>query len=109
MERAKAYGARLIGDTASEDVGQSYLGVPILAGDEALGVIALYSSQENAYDEPSVNLLTTLANSMSVALQNARLFGETQSLLKETEQRATELAVINRIQEGMAGSLDFQG
>jgi hypothetical protein len=45
---------------------------------------------------------------MSVALQNARLFGETQSLLKETEQRAAELAVINSIQEGSAAELDFQ-
>ena len=45
---------------------------------------------------------------MGVALENARLFDETQRLLKETEQRATELAVINRIQEGMAAELDFQ-
>ena len=63
---------------------------------------------ENAFDEPSVKLLTTLASSMSVALQNARLFDETQSLLKETEQRNAELAVINSIQEGMAAELDFQ-
>ncbi len=45
---------------------------------------------------------------MSVALENARLFDETQRLLKETEQRAAELAVINSIQEGMAAELDFQ-
>ena len=45
---------------------------------------------------------------MGVALENARLFDETQRLLKETEQRAAELAVINRIQEGMAAELDFQ-
>ena len=38
-----------------------------------------------------------------------RLFDETQRLLKETEQRAAEMAVINSIQQGMAGSLDFQG
>ncbi len=82
--------------------------MPILSGDEAIGVIALYSVHENAFDEPSVKLLTTLASSMSVALQNARLFDETQSLLKETEQRAAELAVINSIQEGMAAELDFQ-
>jgi GAF domain-containing protein/CheY-like chemotaxis protein/tetratricopeptide (TPR) repeat protein len=108
MERAKEYGARLIGDSASADIGQSYLGVPILSGEEALGVIALYSSRENAYDEQSVNLLSTLANSLSVALENARLFDETQSLLKETEQRAAELAVINSIQQGVAAELDFQ-
>ena len=45
---------------------------------------------------------------MGVALENARLFDETQRLLKETEQRNAELAVINRIQQGIAGSLDFQ-
>jgi len=31
---------------------------------------------------------------MSVALENARLFDETNRLLKETEQRKAELAVI---------------
>ena len=46
---------------------------------------------------------------MGVALENARLFDETQRLLKETEQRAAELAVINSIQQGVAAELDFQG
>ena len=55
-----------------------------------------------------VRLLETIAASMSVALENARLFDETQRLLKETEQRNAELAVINSIQQGMAGQLDFQ-
>jgi hypothetical protein len=45
---------------------------------------------------------------MGVALENARLFDETQHLLKETEQRNAELAVINAIQQGMAASLDFR-
>ncbi|HQR11119.1 MAG TPA: GAF domain-containing protein [Casimicrobiaceae bacterium] len=106
-QRAAALGARPIGDT-STDMGKSYMGVPILKGDEAFGVIALYGSREDQFDDASVNLLTTLASSMSVALENARLFGETQRLLKETEQRAAELAVINSIQEGMAAELDFQ-
>ena len=56
-----------------------------------------------------MRLLTTVAASLGVALENARLFGETQRLLKETEQRNAELAVINSIQQGMAGSLDFRG
>ena len=64
----------------------------------------------NALDKVTdVRLLQTLANAMSVALENARLFDETQRLLKETEQRNAELAVINSIQQGIAGSLDFQG
>ncbi len=42
------------------------------------------------------------------ALENARLFDETQRLLKETEQRNAELAVINSIQQGLAAKLNFQ-
>ena len=57
---------------------------------------------------PTCGCCSTVAASMGVALENARLFDETQRLLKETEQRAAELAVINSIQEGMAAELDFQ-
>ena len=57
--------------------------------------------RENAFSDSDVRLLETLANSMSVALENARLFDETTRLLKETEQRTAELAVINSVQEGL--------
>ena len=39
---------------------------------------------ENAFSESDVRLLQTLANSMSVALENARLFDETQRRTRET-------------------------
>ena len=58
--------------------------------------------RDHAFGEDEVRLLQTLAASMGVALENARLFDETQRLLKETEQRNAELAVINSIQQGMA-------
>ena len=62
---------------------------------------------ENRFNESDLRLLTTLANSMSVALENARLFDETQHLLKETEERNAELAIINSVQQGLAKQLDF--
>src|SRR5260221_12845806 len=45
---------------------------------------------------------------MGVALENARLFGETKRLLAETDERAKELAVVNSVQEGLAQQLDMQ-
>jgi GAF domain-containing protein len=54
-------------------------------------------------------LLQTLAGSMSVALENARLFDETQRLYKESEQRAAELAIINSVQQALAAELNMQG
>jgi GAF domain-containing protein len=64
--------------------------------------------KEHAFSEAHIRLLTTLANSMSVALESARRFDETNRLLRETEQRTAELAVINSAQEGLAKELDMQ-
>ncbi len=105
-EMSEAYGSYLLADVTNP---RSQLMVPLMAGAEARGLIQLSDvRREHAYGEAQVRLLETLAASMSVALENARLFDETQRLLKETEQRNAELAVINSIQNGMAAELNFQ-
>src|SRR5207344_1852849 len=92
------------------DTSKSLLDVPIISGDRVLGSIGIENYEhENAFGDSEVRLVTTVAASMGVALENARLFDETQRLLKETEQRNAELAVINSVQQGITGSLDFQG
>jgi GAF domain-containing protein len=89
---------------------KSALNVPLLAGKQVLGHVALENlDHEHAFSESDVRLLETLANSMSVALESARLFDETQRLLKETEERNAELAVINSVQEGLVAKMDIQG
>ncbi len=83
--------------------------VPIYSGERTLGAISLQNHErENAFGDAEVRLLSTVAASMGVALENARLFDETQRLLKETEARNAELAVINDVQLGMSRELEFQ-
>ena len=87
----------------------SLLFVPLIVGDEVKGIISLQNlERENAFAPSDVRLLETLANSMSVALESARLFDETQRLLKETESRNAELAIINSVQQGLASKLEMQ-
>ncbi|MDP2412658.1 GAF domain-containing protein [Daejeonella sp.] len=101
------YGVTAIGDT---EMPMCSLFVPLVAGTEVRGYVSLQNmDKENAFSDSDVRLLETLSNSMSVALENARLFDETNRLLKETEQRTAELAVINSVQEGLAHELDMQG
>ena len=70
--------------------------VPLISGEIVTSYVSLQNvEKENAFSISEIRLLETLANSMSTALQNARL-------LKETEQRTAELAVINSVQEGLA-------
>jgi GAF domain-containing protein len=89
---------------------RSMLFVPLVVGDAVRGYVSLQNlDREDVFSDADVRLLSTLANSMSVALENARLFDETTRLLAETEQRNAELAVINSVQEGLVAELDMQG
>ena len=92
------------------EISKANLFVPLISRGEVNGIISLQNvDQENAFSDADVSLLTTLANSMSVALESAALFHQTHKLLKETEQRTAELAVINSVQEGLAKELNIQG
>ena len=63
--------------------------VPLLVGDRETGVISLHNlDHEHAFSDADVRLLTTFAASLSIGLENARLF-------EETRQRAAELAIVN--------------
>ncbi|MDH4141267.1 MAG: GAF domain-containing protein [Chloroflexota bacterium] len=104
LEEQAAAGAVQIGGSAT----QSWLGAPIPAGDRVIGVVGLESLHRNAFSEGDERLLTTLASSMGVALENVRLFDETKRLLIETDERAAELAIINGVQQGLAARLDMQ-
>ncbi|SDA97712.1 GAF domain-containing protein [Mesorhizobium qingshengii] len=86
---------------------ESYIGVPIIAGDRILGVVSVQSYQKNAFSEDHVRLLQALSSGMGVAIANAHLFDETQRLLKVTEDRAKELAILNSVGEAMTKSLNL--
>ena len=87
---------------------ESWLGVPIMAGRDAIGVVVLGDTQPNMFTEADERLVATIASNLGVALENARLFDETKRLLTETNERAAELAIINSVQQGLAEHLEMQ-
>jgi PAS domain S-box-containing protein len=95
---SQRYGSRTVAGEAPKSV----LFVPLVTGGKATGVISLQNvDREHAFGESEQQLLETLAGSLSVALENARL-------VHETRQRNAELALINSVQEAIAGELDPQ-
>jgi PAS domain S-box-containing protein len=95
---AERYGITLA--IAAGDWSKSVLFVPLIAGGKAIGAISLQNvDREHAFSQSDEQLLTTLAGSLSVALENARL-------VQETRQRNAELGLINSVQEAIAGELD---
>ena len=107
IETAKKYGDTEQGVSKGLPP-KSAIFVPMIVGDEVMGSVSLQNvEEEQAFTESDVRLLTTLTNSMSVALENARLFNETTRLLEETHQRANELDTVNRISKALVSQLDF--
>src|SRR5918999_4975013 len=95
---AKRYGNPAV--LAGEPV-RSWLGVPIITGGKARGVISLQNvDHEHAFTDSDKRLLATLAGSLTVALENARLMDETQ-------QRVAELATVNSVGQALASQLEL--
>ncbi len=65
---------------------RSWLGVPMMVGDQVTGILSLQSvTREFAFTESDVRLMETLAASMSVALENARLWEQEHLYRKALE------------------------
>ncbi len=68
--------------------------LPLVTGDELLGLFLAHTHTPGRFELDDVELARTISNQASVAIQNARLFQETERLFSETQQRSTELGVL---------------
>ena len=94
----------LISDTYSDSRWQlraenshvrSWMISPLIAGQEVVGVISLSSTVPEAYTTESLELLNAVAAQAAVAIQNARLFQQSQDTLSETETLYLASAELN--------------
>ena len=100
--RGLELGAKVVGRQAL-----SYMGVPIPVGGTSLGVISVQSTQkEGVYGPDDERLLSTIAANVGVALQNARLFNETQEALSYQTAIADILRVISSSPDDVQPVLD---
>jgi PAS domain S-box-containing protein len=86
----------LLGETRSE------LAVPMIAGDELMGVLDLQSEATNRFSEDDIYVMTSLAGQVAVSIRNAAAF---------TELRRTE-AQLERIYSqsvDLIGTAGFEG
>lgn len=85
---------------------RSWMGTPLLLGYETVGVISVQSYQPGIYDQDSLDLLQRIGNLLAVALENAALVEQQQTLSDElTAQiaaRTRELATLTALAEELA-------
>jgi len=59
--------------------------LPLKSGDRIIGALDVQSTQTAAFTEEDIQLLSLLANQVSLAIENARLFDETRNALAKAE------------------------
>ena len=85
----------LLPDTASE------LAVPLIIGDQVLGVLDVQSDQVDNFTDADVSIKTTLASQVAVALQNVRTYTRTQ-------QQAEHETLVNVISQQIQSTTDIE-
>ena len=94
----QAYGGHLLPGTEME---KSFMAVPVVVGNQATGVVVRSDyDHEDAFSEADVRLMQTLASSLGVALENARLY-------QETQRRANEMAALAKVGREISTTLDL--
>ena len=79
-----------------------WMGVPLNAGAETIGVVSLGSRDPAVqYTEDQLNLLQAIADQAAAAIVKTRL-------LQETERRAYQLATLNEIGRGLTSTLELK-
>ncbi len=62
---------------------RSEAALPLKSRERVIGILDVQSTQSNAFSNDDVAILQTLADQLALAIENARLFTETQKTLKE--------------------------
>ncbi|GAA0942230.1 helix-turn-helix domain-containing protein [Pseudonocardia zijingensis] len=70
----------------------SLLGVPLLAGEEVIGVLFAANRVEHSFSPEEISLLSAFADHAAVVLQTARLLARTQEAAEETRRAYGQLA-----------------
>jgi GAF domain-containing protein len=63
----------------------SEMALPLKSGTEVIGALDIQSTEIGAFSDEDFRILSTLADQVSLAIQNARLFDQTQKTLSEFE------------------------
>ncbi len=82
------------------DMPEALLILPLLAGQELIGVLSLQSYKENAFDDSDLRVLSAIANQAAMAIANARAY-------QAEQRRARQLAAIHQVGQSVAATLEL--
>ncbi|MGI8826572.1 MAG: diguanylate cyclase [Chloroflexota bacterium] len=95
-ERGHGLSEGLVGEQTSE----SGIFVPLNTGSRTIGALTVQTMRRHAYTEEDMGMLSVIASQAAVAIENARLYAESQEAVRRTQ-------AILHVARTISGSLDL--
>ena len=80
---------------------KSWVGLPLVYGEETVGLLTLDHDESGFYTQVIEDLLTSFAAQAAIAIEKARLFGD-------AERRIRDLEIVNHVAQIISTKLDIQ-
>lgn len=79
----------------------SFLGIPLIASGEIIGVLSIYTEEEHEFSPEEIRFLDAVGTDAAIAIRNAELY-------EKTRRQATELEKASKAREQLLGVLSHE-
>jgi GAF domain-containing protein len=87
---------------------RTVLAVPILKGDDLLGVVVIYHLEVKPFTEKQIALVETFADQAAIAIDNVRLLDALRYRTDELGRSVSELRALGEVSQAVNSTLDLQ-
>jgi two-component system, NtrC family, sensor histidine kinase HydH len=96
--------------SSEEKPSLSILCAPFLSKGQSFGTLTFYDKEANPpkFDERDFQLLLTMANQMSCAIENALVHYETSEMAREHEKRVKQLSTLWELNKALLTTVNFE-
>ncbi|WP_270887780.1 response regulator [Pedococcus sp. 5OH_020] len=85
---------------------RTIMGAPMVVGDEVVGVLSVWRTRVDRFDDRVCSLLSTFAAQGALALRNVGLFHALESRSEELSRKVAQLEALAQVSEAVSASLD---
>ena len=86
---------------------RSILGVPMILGDEVVGVLSAWRTEVDPFPKRAIEVLTTFAAQAAIVIRNAQLVGALEAQRAERAAKVEQLEALGAIGQAVSSSLDL--